>query len=54
MWANVFEAGALKPGETLLVHGGASGIGTIAIQMAKAHGARVFATAGDEANARPA
>ncbi len=49
VWANVFEAGALKPGETLLVHGGASGIGTIAIQMAKAHGARVFATAGDAA-----
>lgn len=49
VWANVFEAGALKPKETLLVHGGASGIGTIAIQMAKAHGARVFATAGDEA-----
>lgn len=47
VWANVFEAGALKPSETLLVHGGASGIGTTAIQMAKAHGARVFATAGD-------
>jgi NADPH:quinone reductase len=49
VWANVFEAGALKPGETFLVHGGASGIGTAAIQMAKAHGARVFATAGDAA-----
>jgi putative PIG3 family NAD(P)H quinone oxidoreductase len=49
VWANVFEAGALKRGETLLVHGGASGIGTTAIQMAKAHGARVFATAGDAA-----
>lgn len=48
VWANVFERGALKPGETLLVHGGASGIGTTAIQMAVAHGARVFATAGDE------
>lgn len=47
VWANVFESGALKPSETLLVHGGASGIGTTAIQMAKAHGARVFATAGD-------
>lgn len=47
VWANVFERGALKPGETLLVHGGASGIGTTAIQMAVAHGARVFATAGD-------
>jgi len=49
VWANVFETGALKRGETLLVHGGASGIGTTAIQMAKAHGARVFATAGDDA-----
>ncbi len=49
VWANVFEAGALKPGETLLVHGGASGIGTTAIQMAKAHGARVITTAGDAA-----
>ncbi len=52
VWANVFEAGALKPGEALLVHGGASGIGTIAIQMARAHGARVFATAGDDAKCR--
>lgn len=52
VWANVFESGALKAGETLLVHGGASGIGTTAIQMAKAHGARVFATAGDESKAR--
>jgi putative PIG3 family NAD(P)H quinone oxidoreductase len=49
VWANVFEAGALKRGETLLVHGGASGIGTTAIQMAKAHGARVITTAGDPA-----
>lgn len=49
VWANVFESGALKPGETLLVHGGASGIGTTAIQMAKAHGARVLVTAGDDA-----
>jgi putative PIG3 family NAD(P)H quinone oxidoreductase len=46
VWANVFESGALKPGQTLLVHGGSSGIGTTAIQMAKAHGARVFVTAG--------
>ncbi len=46
MWANVFERGRLQPGETLLVHGGASGIGTTAIQMAAAHGARVLATAG--------
>ena len=49
VWANVFESGALKTGETLLVHGGASGIGTTAIQMGKAAGARVFATAGDDA-----
>jgi putative PIG3 family NAD(P)H quinone oxidoreductase len=49
VWANVFESAALLPGETLLVHGGASGIGTTAIQMAKAHGSRVFATAGDDA-----
>jgi NADPH:quinone reductase len=46
VWTNVFERGALKAGEHFLVHGGASGIGTIAIQMAKAHGAVVFATAG--------
>jgi NADPH:quinone reductase len=46
VWTNVFERGALKTGEHFLVHGGASGIGTIAIQMAKAHGAVVFATAG--------
>jgi NADPH:quinone reductase len=46
VWTNVFERGGLKPGERFLVHGGASGIGTIAIQMAKAHGAIVFATAG--------
>jgi NADPH:quinone reductase len=46
VWTNVFERGALKPDENFLVHGGASGIGTIAIQMAKAFGAKVFATAG--------
>jgi NADPH2:quinone reductase len=49
VWVNAFEACKLAPGETLLVHGGASGIGTTAIQMAKAQGARVFATAGDAA-----
>jgi len=49
VWANVFESGALKPGDTLLIHGGASGIGVTAIQMARAQGARVFATAGDDA-----
>jgi putative PIG3 family NAD(P)H quinone oxidoreductase len=46
VWANVFERGGLQPQERFLVHGGASGIGTMAIQMAKAHGAYVFATAG--------
>ena len=46
VWHNVFERGALKAGETLLVHGGSSGIGTIAIQLAKASGARVIITAG--------
>ncbi len=45
VYANVFEHGGLKAGETLLVHGATSGIGTIAIQMAKAAGARVIATA---------
>jgi putative PIG3 family NAD(P)H quinone oxidoreductase len=46
VWTNVFERGALKPGESLLVHGGASGIGTAAIQLARAFGARVLITAG--------
>jgi putative PIG3 family NAD(P)H quinone oxidoreductase len=46
VWTNVFERGRLRPGETILVHGGASGIGTTAIQLAHAFGARVFATAG--------
>ena len=45
VFANVFEAGGLKAGETLMVHGATSGIGTTAIQMAKAAGARVIATA---------
>jgi putative PIG3 family NAD(P)H quinone oxidoreductase len=45
VYANVFEHGALKPGETLLLHGATSGIGVAAIQMAKAAGARVIATA---------
>ena len=44
VFANVFEAGALKAGETLLIHGATSGIGVTAIQMARAAGARVFAT----------
>ena len=46
VWTNVFERGRLKAGETFLVHGGASGIGTTAIQLARAFGARVLATAG--------
>jgi putative PIG3 family NAD(P)H quinone oxidoreductase len=46
VWTNVFDRGRLSAGETLLVHGGASGIGTTAIQMARARGVRVFATAG--------
>ncbi len=49
VWANVFERCALKPGEIFLVHGGASGIGTTAIQICSAMGARVFATAGTAA-----
>jgi NADPH2:quinone reductase len=52
VWANVFQTAGLKPKETLLVHGGASGIGTTAIQMAKAFGARVYATAGDAAKVK--
>jgi putative PIG3 family NAD(P)H quinone oxidoreductase len=46
VWHNVFERGKLAAGETLLVHGGSSGIGTTAIQLAKAFGARVLTTAG--------
>lgn len=46
VWTNVFDLGALQAGETLLVHGGASGIGSTAIQLGKALGAIVFATAG--------
>ena len=48
VWTNVFERGKLRSGESFLVHGGASGIGTTAIQMARAFGARVFATAGTD------
>jgi NADPH2:quinone reductase len=48
VWHNAFERGGLKPGETLLVHGGSSGIGTTAIQLAKALGSRVITTAGSE------
>jgi NADPH2:quinone reductase len=46
VWHNVFQRGALQPGETLLVHGGSSGIGITAIQIAKAFGAKVIVTAG--------
>ncbi len=46
VWTNVFERGRLIPGESFLVHGGSSGIGTTAIQLARAFGVRVFATAG--------
>ena len=53
VWHNVFERGALKAGETLLIHGGSSGIGTMAIQLAKAFGSRVIVTVGssDKADA---
>jgi putative PIG3 family NAD(P)H quinone oxidoreductase len=46
VWSNVFQIAHLRPGETLLVHGGSSGIGTMAIQLGKAVGARVVTTAG--------
>jgi NADPH2:quinone reductase len=48
VWANVFQIGGLQAGERILIHGGASGIGTTAIQLAHAFGATVFATAGTE------
>jgi len=49
VWSNVFDRGRLGPGETLLVHGGASGIGTTAIQLATAMGNKVYATVGSDA-----
>jgi NADPH:quinone reductase len=49
VWTNVFQRGALKSGETLLVHGGSSGIGTTAIMLAKHFGAKVSVTAGTDA-----
>ena len=52
VWHNVFERGGLKPGEWLLVHGGASGIGTTAIQMGKLFGAKVMVTAGSAEKVR--
>jgi len=52
VWSNVFDRGRLAPGETLLVHGGASGIGTTAIQLATARGHKVYATAGSDDRVR--
>jgi NADPH2:quinone reductase len=52
VWTNVFQRGGLKEGETLLVHGGSSGIGTTAIMLARALGSRVIATAGSEDKCR--
>jgi NADPH2:quinone reductase len=51
VWTNVFDRGRLTSGEAFLVHGGSSGIGTTAIQLAKAFGARVFTTVGNEEKA---
>jgi NADPH2:quinone reductase len=51
VWHNVFERGALKSGETMLCHGGSSGIGTTAIMLAKARGARVIVTVGSQEKA---
>jgi len=51
VWHNVFERGALRAGETLLIHGGSSGIGTMAIQLAKAFGAKVIVTVGSKEKA---
>lgn len=53
VWSNVFDRGRLQPGEILLVHGGASGIGVTAIQLAKALGARVLTTVGSPDKAQP-
>lgn len=53
VWSNVFDRARLQPGEILLVHGGASGIGTTAIQLAKALGSRVFATVGGSEKVQP-
>ena len=52
VWTNLFDRGRCKAGDTVLIHGGTSGIGTTAIQLAAAFGARVFATAGSEDKAR--
>ena len=52
VWTNVFQRGRLRAGETFLIHGGTSGIGTTAIQLANVFGARVFATAGSDGKCR--
>ena len=52
VWTNVFDRGRLQPGESLLVHGGAGGIGTTAIQLATAFGSTVYATAGSDDRCR--
>jgi NADPH2:quinone reductase len=52
VWTNLFDRGRCKAGDTVLIHGGTSGIGTTAIQLASAWGARVFATAGSDDKAR--
>jgi len=52
VWSNVFDRGQLAEGETLLVHGGASGIGTTAVQIARALGNKVYATVGSDERAR--
>jgi putative PIG3 family NAD(P)H quinone oxidoreductase len=54
VWSNVFQLAALQPGEVLLVHGGTSGIGTMALQLASRHGARVFCTVGSAEKAERA
>jgi NADPH2:quinone reductase len=51
VWSNVFQRAALQPGESILIHGGSSGIGVTAIQLAKAFGAKVFVTVGNEVKA---
>ena len=52
VWSNIIDRGRLQAGESILIHGGASGIGTSAIQLARARGARVFATAGSDERCR--
>jgi putative PIG3 family NAD(P)H quinone oxidoreductase len=52
VWTNLFERGRLEKGQSTLVHGGSSGIGTTALQLARAFGARVFATAGSAEKCR--